>query len=557
MKPIIQGPLDALAKRIAALEAELARLRGTPASITNLSGTINARFEAGGGGGLAFVTTDVTLTGDGTTGDQLSASPLSGTINARFIDLSGSINAAIAAGGGGGLSAVSHDSSLSGDGTVGTPLSASPLSGTINAAFAARTTAFVTASLSGVFGSYTSTMQAQLKNRSGGNLGRSTVCQLWFSSSSLGTSYITGFSTPTFVSGSNIDSTVSAVAGRVASTLTNSDGLVKFSVSFTGNGAASKPAYLNVGHENGVDSGLVWQGNGVSLPEFSTWTSVTPVTTPTARYAGGMCFFPGVGLMMVGGSANGSTGITDGAGTTAATWVWNGTNWTDLGLSAANGAPRGFGGGMVYDPIAGKALCVPAYHSGFVTTVAEFNGTSWTTYAAAAPSSVWGNLTYDQIRQQVIYATWTGPTYYYDWTTHAFVSLGINHSNSYYPAMGIDPVTRRSMLINGNIGRSTYDLTSVPSWAVGTSCNVPTVATYAGHSFVFCEDRLTTYLKMNGETQKWDGALWSRLTLVNEGPGSSIFYELMAYDVTNSKMVLFGGTTSYYSGATSATYILE
>lgn len=125
-KPIIQGPIDDLSRRIKALEAEIARLRGTTTAITNLSGTINARFASGGGGGIASVSHDTTLSGDGSPSDPLSASPLSGTINSAIVSLSGTINAAFLAGGGGGLSAVSHDNSLSGDGTVGTPLSAVP-----------------------------------------------------------------------------------------------------------------------------------------------------------------------------------------------------------------------------------------------------------------------------------------------------------------------------------------------------------------------------------------------------------------------------------------------
>jgi hypothetical protein len=58
VKPIIQGPIDALSRRIAALEAEVTRLRRTSSST----------------GGLSTVITDDSLSGDGSSTDPLSAS---------------------------------------------------------------------------------------------------------------------------------------------------------------------------------------------------------------------------------------------------------------------------------------------------------------------------------------------------------------------------------------------------------------------------------------------------------------------------------------------------
>lgn len=110
---------------------------------------------SGGGGGLSTVEVDnLTIGGDGSSSSPLSASLLSGTINARFINLSGSITGKFNSLS--YLSAVSHDSTLSGDGTAGNPLSASPT-------FVAAQTA-ITASINGLSGTINSAIVAILSS---------------------------------------------------------------------------------------------------------------------------------------------------------------------------------------------------------------------------------------------------------------------------------------------------------------------------------------------------------------------------------------------------------
>lgn len=160
MKPIIQNELDALRRRIDDLETRLKDSRTqlghreifsinrhgevpapTPedrGKILSVEGWITG--SGGGGGGLSTVYTDgVTVGGDGSALYPISASLLSATLDARIKNLSGSIDGRFIHSG--FLTSVYTDSTLSGDGTGGNPLSAAPglaaLSGTINAALLA------------------------------------------------------------------------------------------------------------------------------------------------------------------------------------------------------------------------------------------------------------------------------------------------------------------------------------------------------------------------------------------------------------------------------------
>ncbi len=90
-----------------------------------------AALSFGSGGGLSVVTTDATLTGDGTLGNPLSiANPLPALgANGQVLSIiGGNLQWVTPSTGGSGLSIVTTDATLTGDGTIGNPLSiANPL----------------------------------------------------------------------------------------------------------------------------------------------------------------------------------------------------------------------------------------------------------------------------------------------------------------------------------------------------------------------------------------------------------------------------------------------
>jgi hypothetical protein len=90
-----------------------------------------ATLSFGGGGGSSIVTTNATLTGDGTISNPLSiANPLPALgANGQVLSIvGGNLQWVTPSMGGGGLSVVTTDATLTGDGTIGNPLSiANPL----------------------------------------------------------------------------------------------------------------------------------------------------------------------------------------------------------------------------------------------------------------------------------------------------------------------------------------------------------------------------------------------------------------------------------------------
>lgn len=183
MKPVIQSELDAIRKLIADLEKRLKnekdalgyravfgvdRRGDVPAptaedkaaqKILSVDGWVTG---SGGGAGTPDGHTLAVVTG------VLNAEPLSGTVDARFRDLSGSINAAIAAG------AVTISTDGSTVSSVSGVLNANPLSGTINAAFVRIWSqgglpkpGDVSGSIDGHFNALSGTINARVKDLSG------------------------------------------------------------------------------------------------------------------------------------------------------------------------------------------------------------------------------------------------------------------------------------------------------------------------------------------------------------------------------------------------------
>jgi hypothetical protein len=117
---------------------EQALVPGQNVSITRLTDgslQIGSTGGGGGGGGLTSVASDATLTGNGTssaplgiadgsvTGTKLANNALLAGANVDIVRRgNGSLEISAAAGGGGGLTQVASDATLSGDGTSGSPL---------------------------------------------------------------------------------------------------------------------------------------------------------------------------------------------------------------------------------------------------------------------------------------------------------------------------------------------------------------------------------------------------------------------------------------------------
>ena len=104
--------------------------------------------------------------------------------------------------------------------------------------------------------------------------------------------------------------------------------------------AANHTVVLFGGYGNGsVANGDTWTWNG------TTWTQQFPASSPPALTGAAMTYDAAFGVVALFGGCVG--GIWE--DTTNETWIWNGTNWTEI--HPATVPPNRYAFGMDYDPI--------------------------------------------------------------------------------------------------------------------------------------------------------------------------------------------------------------
>jgi PKD repeat protein len=326
-----------------------------------------------------------------------------------------------------------------------------------------------------------------------------------------------------------------------------------------------------VAFEISANSGtFIETGNSVTIGyavPFNTWATASPATSPGARAFASMAYYPGLGVIMVGGTTNGSSAIHDGptGGSTAATWQWDGTNWTKL--TPTTDAPAGFGGGLAYDSVNNILVWVPAYDSGNLDSWAEFNGTTWTVYSGSSDpnphNTVWGNMAFDSNRGVTVYSYGFGETVTieYNGATHSWSSTSGGEPMGYGTTMSFDPVHNQSMAFAGSSAVSPYTYVySGATWGLQSPGTVPSSHYFIGLCSAWHGDRQTNILKTTTGTWEWNGTNWDQLTLASQGynfstsvPGGLIGPgSCMAFHSGNRTMVMFGGATP---SVTNTTYV--
>jgi uncharacterized repeat protein (TIGR01451 family) len=116
-------------------------------------------------------------------------------------------------------------------------------------------------------------------------------------------------------------------------------------------------------------------GNSGFLGDTWTWDGTTrtqqsPATSPPARYGASMAYDPATGDMVLFGGGGSSGVLGD-------TWTWDGTTWTQL--SPATSPPARYGASMAYDPAIGDMVLF-----GGISSDSGYLGDTWT-YGPSAP----------------------------------------------------------------------------------------------------------------------------------------------------------------------------
>jgi hypothetical protein len=94
--------------------------------------------------------------------------------------------------------------------------------------------------------------------------------------------------------------------------------------------------------------GDTWSWNG------TTWTRLTPATSPPARYAAAMTYDAHTRSVVLYGGASSQISTGSSSNFLDDTWTWDGSTWTQRNRLAH--PPALVGGGMVYDAAARNAV---------------------------------------------------------------------------------------------------------------------------------------------------------------------------------------------------------
>jgi hypothetical protein len=293
------------------------------------------------------------------------------------------------------------------------------------------------------------------------------------------------------------------------------------------------------------------------------WQQAQPSASPSVRAEVAMTSFPGIGVLLFGGSPAFGSPFAD-------TWRYNGSTWTQLAPTASpTGRARA---GIVYDNFRGVAVMYGGGNTSFfggpsIDQTWEFDGTTWsqiTTTSTPGGLSLMG-LAFDSTRNRTVlyggvpnsrFPIAANGTWEYDGFNWTQVTTAQSPGPLERPAMCYHAGMGRTILFGGidpqTGGTNTtwsYDGTN---WAaLPVTGTVPSART--GARMVYDSTRLRAVLyggadPMTGnqfnDTWEFDGAVWTQiatgLTPSRMGAG-------MAIDATRRKTVLFGGMDATFA----------
>lgn len=302
-----------------------------------------------------------------------------------------------------------------------------------------------------------------------------------------------------------------------------------------------------------VPAGML-KKKGSSIPNvaFNQWILKSPSTIPGARCAADMAYYPGLGVIMTGGTTNpvGGSGLHDpynpGQTSGSGTWVWNGIDWSLLAV--ATDCRGGYSGGMVYDSDQNILVRSVPYDGGALSEWSEFNGTTWTNFGSAPQGAqIWCKIAYDKVRQKTfLFAGWSGGLNWdYNSTTNLWSSTAISGCTSSYGfGTCFDEYTGKVISTLSASYRAQYFNGSAWSSAGWPGSN-PGIDSFTYGEAVWHPVRQTVIIKTHNETWEWNPStsVLSQMTLSNQGPSfnNGAGYIAMAFDYTNGVMVMFGG----------------
>jgi hypothetical protein len=234
------------------------------------------------------------------------------------------------------------------------------------------------------------------------------------------------------------------------------------------------------------NSTWVWDG--------SDWTELNLATSPADRAGASIAYDESLGELILFGGVDGSTYYGD-------TWAWNGNTWSEL---STNGPTARAFASMSFDSESGQIILYGGIGSGgTLNDTWSWSGTSWTQVASTGPPALEQSaMTYDS-------------------STHDVVLFGGSTGSSTYGD---------TWAWNGSIWSEVA--TTGPS---SRDAAAITYDTQLGAAILYGGSDGTSAL---GDTWEWNGSSW--LEASTTGPAARTFAGV-AYDSASSQVVLVGG----------------
>ena len=297
----------------------------------------------------------------------------------------------------------------------------------------------------------------------------------------------------------------------------------------------------------------------------TTWTQLLPATSPSLRSGAAMAFDPSTGQLLLFGGA-GSTNFVSGPPTVPLndTWTWNGTTWTQLS-PATSPTPRS-GASMAFDPSTGQMIMYGGINE-FGTPLNEtwtWNGTTWS-YVPGGTSGgrSQASMAFDPSTSQMVlfggtnvYGNPLNDTWTWNGSVWTQMRLSTSPPARTGAAMAYDQTSGLMVITGGNGGSGSptfltdtwYLAVASPKsylWAEGSPAVAPAARTEA--AITFDDTNGTTVLfggrSANGtalaDTWIGSGTNWTQVFPAHSPPARS--QASMAYDPTTGNVVLFGG----------------
>jgi hypothetical protein len=354
----------------------------------------------------------------------------------------------------------------------------------------------------------------------------------------------------------------------------------RYEPGFANGGQGIAPLLFGGSAEGNVQLGDAWTWDG-SIP---TWLPVAAIG-PLARAGLKLVFDPSRGVDVMFGGFNAASenqcagSLIDTEQWYGDTWVWNGSQWSQVGPALSPVARGRFV--MTFDSAESRVLLFAGVFQGCATSGSVsgwandtwvFDGSNWVQEDLSTPDELQSAMlarephTGSAILFSGQFETGMNSTDTWRWTGSQWQLLHPSHSPlpRQWGTLTFDPISNTTILFGGLVDTYGYpgtrqegDANDTWSWD-GTDwtqlnpVTSPPTRQYATAAFDAARGQTVVFggLGDSGildDTWTWDGTNWTQQHPVNSPPAR--FSASMAYDPVTQKVVLFGGTvfnTQYF-----------